>query len=404
MNITKSDCEAILSKELEGRKFSFIDFSITKCGDFLGFIGEYYKLDVTADVEGKVRSFYYFVKSLPTNEREREILSEQGFHKKENSVYREIFSKFIPATLEENDRWCPTFFMSKEDVLVLEDLSKKGYKNLPFRYKFTKAHLEESLKALAKFHSCSIVYEEKIHRQKLGKVFEEILIDKGFVAENPWLQTGFKVVEAVAKTKTKFKNSPECLENFQQKLHELLHRMYEPKVCVLKVLSHSDVWKNNLMFKFDQSKTGFETPTHCLLLDFQIVKYLPLPIDALMAVILNTRRDDHNERLQCYLKFYYDSLADEVMKSGIDLESKITFKDFREACNYFKLVAVIYNAISIMITHIPTEFFVQIPHEEYEEFSIRDRTKTVFKFMEEDKFYRDCVVEAVEEIIEYHEA
>lgn len=403
MNITKSECERILSKELENQTFIIRNFHVSKLGEFLGFLGEYYQLIVNAKVDKKTRRFSYFVKTTPvSNQRERKIQSAQGFHKKEIAIYREIFSKITIAKNGTNDCWCPEFFLSNDEVLVLEDLSSKGYKTLPFRYKFQKAHIEEALKALARFHSCSIVFDDRNPGKTIGDEFKDILIGNGFVAENPWLQNGFKTIEMVATTRTKYSKTHKSIfeESLIKKLHEMFERMYRPTVDVLKVLCNSDVWKSNLMFTFADDES-FDHPNHCMLLDFQIAKYLPLPIDVLMVIIVNTRRSQCKELIDQSLKFYYENLNAELMKNNIELKSKMTFEMFRASCDYFNLMPIIYNAISLMISHIPTEFYTQMTLDQYEAFTVKNRNDVVNKFMDEDSLYRDCVIEAVEEIIEY---
>lgn len=401
MDITKADCEIILRKELGNQDFAIRNFHVAKRGEFLGFLGEYYQLIVTAKVDKKTRRFSYFVKTLPvTNQRERKIQTLQGFHKKEIEVYREIFAKIAIAKYGSADCWCPELFLSDDEVLVLEDLSAKGYKTLPFRFKLQKAHIEEALKALARFHSCSVVFEARNLGKTVGEEFKDVLIDNGFVVGNPWLQNSFRVVQMVAMTRTKYSKTHKSSfeESMIEKLHEMMERMYRPTVDVLKVLCNSDVWKNNLMFTFDAD--SIDHPTHCMLLDFQIAKYLPLPLDVLMLIIVNTRKSQRVELLDHYLKFYYDRLSVELGKSNVDLATKMTFEKFRTSCEYFQLMPIIYNAISLMISHIPIDFYTQMTVDEYEAFTVKNRNEVVNKFMDEDAFYSECVTEAVEEIIE----
>lgn len=401
-NISKRDCKEILQKELKNKNFFCQEFKVEKIGEFLGFLGEYFQLRISAEVDGVSRSFSYFVKAQSIrNQQENQIQDEKVFHKKEISIYREIFEKAFDVKLGMAGDWRPEIFLSKEDVLVLEDLSVKGYKTLPFQFKFRQKHVEEALKMLARFHSCSIIYEEKNHGKKIGEQFEEVLVDEGFSVTNPWLHTSFSAVEMVAKTKTKYSKSHHQIfgESLNAKLHEMLERMYQPVDDVMKVLSHCDAWKNNLMFTF--ADEGFEEPTNCILLDFQIAKYLPLPIDVLIAIAANTRRSHCMEIMKDYLKFYYSRLEYELLKSGIDLKSMISFEKFIKSCEYFKHVALVYNAISIMISHIPTKVYAQMSVEEFRTFTIVSRNEVVANFMQEDSFYNECVTEAVEQLVEY---
>ena len=164
----------------------------------------------------------------------------------------------------------------------------------------------------------------------------------------------------------------------------------------LKVLSHRDVWKNNLMFKIEN-----ETPSHCVLLDFQTARYFPVTIDVLMAVICTTRKAHHEEFYNHYINFYYEALKDELKKFNIELDTKMTLESFLKSCDYHKTFAVVYNVIVVMITMIPQEFFVDFTEDQYRDFAEGDRSKFIMKLMDEDLIYEECLIEAVESAIEY---
>lgn len=394
--ITKFDCEKILLKELEHLKFDVQEFEVVKFGDFLGFLGEYYTVVIHAEVDGKFQSFQYFMKTLPEG-KDKELQVEQGFHAKEVFIYKEIFNKIIRSKSSAADSWCPKYFLSNNDALVLEDLSLKNYKILPFGYKFKQSHMEEALKMLARFHSCSIAYNDKNPGKTIGEIYDKTFVDKSFIASNPWLQNGFRTVEQLA---TKYETFENVQKSFSEKFHETFERMHNPSVENIKVLCHADLWKNNLMFKFDDEK-NFDYPLHCVLLDFQVAKYIPLQIDVLMVIILNTKKDHRENLLEHYLKFYYENLEDELLKVNVKLEPKISFSKFKESCEYFKHVALVYNAIATMITHVRPERFSQMTPEEYEAFTISDRIAIVKRLMKEDEFYAESVTESVESLVEY---
>lgn len=398
-SITSADCEEILLKEFKKLKHRFVKFQVVKLGSFLGFLGEYYQLEIVAEICGIVQLLHYFVKSLPTNEKEREIQIGQGFLKKEIRIYREVLNNFIDEKqVDFEDQWCPKFYLAKDDVLVLEDLASKGYKTLPFRYDFEQQHVEEALKMLARFHSRSFIHEMKNPEKTIGDEFREILLDKGFVACNPWLMHGFKVIEAVADKIKAFEMFP-IKSEIQQKLNAFFTRMYEPEVDIIKILCHSDGWKNNLMFSFEDR--DFERPNHCMLLDFQVAKYLPLPIDFLMLVTMNTRKGHREQMMEHYLNFYYEKLHLELAKHSIELGDKMNFEEFRESCEYFNLPALVYTAISKMITNISTEMYTKMSDKDYDDFMIHDRFQVVSQIMDSDSYYCEVITEAVEELIEY---
>lgn len=188
-------------------------------------------------------------------------------------------------------------------------------------------------------------------------------------------------------------------ESFYAKLFDSIENMESTQDDVLKVLSHRDIWKNNLMFKFGDDKS-FKDPIHCVLLDFQTVRYLSISIDVLMAIICTTTRNHQEKHFNHYLKFYYDHLLLELNKFGIDLNSKMTFDSFVRSCQHHKQFTLVYNVIIIMITMIQQEFFVNFTDDEYRDFAEGNRSKSILENMKQDSFYEECLLEAVEAVIE----
>lgn len=168
-----------------------------------------------------------------------------------------------------------------------------------------------------------------------------------------------------------------------------------PKGNFLKVLSHRDVWKNNLMFKCDE----LNRPTHCILVDFQTARYLPISIDVLMAIICTTGRRDRKENFNDYLKFYYEQLESCLKNLDIDLKALMSFDDFTTTCKYHEQVMLIYRCILLMITLIPQEFHAKMTKDDVHQFCEIDKSDFVFKIMENDKIYEKCLINAVNDVL-----
>jgi Ecdysteroid kinase-like family len=169
---------------------------------------------------------------------------------------------------------------------------------------------------------------------------------------------------------------------------------------VPKVLSHRDMWKNNLMFAHDE-KLGFDKPLRCVLLDFQTARYLPITVDVLMTIVCTTRREHREQLYAFYTKFYYQKLTDELQKFNLDLSAEMSFENFAKSCDYHKTFALLYNVIVLMITKIPRKYFVDFSEDEFREFAEGNRSKFVLDYMEKDAHYRELLVEAVEAVIEH---
>jgi hypothetical protein len=70
---------------------NFSDYELEELGGHLGFLGSYYKLEISTK-EGNCH--IYFVKSLPHNHVLKSAIEEVGLFKKEVLAYTEIFAYF----------------------------------------------------------------------------------------------------------------------------------------------------------------------------------------------------------------------------------------------------------------------------------------------------------------------
>lgn len=162
------------------------------------------------------------------------------------------------------------------------------------------------------------------------------------------------------------------------------------------VLVHRDIWCNNLMFKLDESSN----PLHCMFIDFQTARYLALTVDVVMTIICTTRREHHERLFDYYINFYFEHLEKCLESSGNRREPIATKETFTKSCNFHKPFALVYNLIILMNTMMSREYFVDFSEDQYRDFAEGDRSKFVFEYMKKDPFYKECLVEAVEAVLE----
>lgn len=164
---------------------------------------------------------------------------------------------------------------------------------------------------------------------------------------------------------------------------------------VPKVLAHRDVWKNNLMFSYEDDK-----PCHCILVDFQTARYLPISVDVVMAVCCTVNKEHQADLFESYIKFYYEQLSEELNKFHIDLSTIMPYESFIKSCDYHKTFALVYNVIVIMITSLPREYFVDFGEDNFRDFADGNRSKFILDYMEKNAEYQMSLIEAVEAAIE----
>jgi len=161
--ISSDDIKATVNKEVGNSDFQIIDFSIKAASDDpLGFLGDHVRIMVNALVKGADRKFQYFAKKIPTKMKaQREYAEGTRAFFKEIELYKTLFDDMERATTTRK-QWKPECFFTRDyDLLIVEDLSLKGFYMLPERTLMDLKYVKASIKAMARMHSRSIIFEEQ---------------------------------------------------------------------------------------------------------------------------------------------------------------------------------------------------------------------------------------------------
>lgn len=191
IELSGTECERIVRKATGHKNVEIVKFNVESFACYSGFLGEYFRLKIHAAVNDSMCELNFFVKSLPMRDlKQRKMLIETGIFRKEVKLYENLMSELSRFAREEKF-WCPNAFIYREDLLVLDDLSLKGFKMLPFQYKFSQLHVEITLKSLASFHCCGIMYEGA--GKSIAREFGQTLFETS-VADIPWFHSGLRVI------------------------------------------------------------------------------------------------------------------------------------------------------------------------------------------------------------------
>ena len=196
MELSEKECQKIVKKATGKENVKVVKFNIESYGNYLGFLGEYFHLKIDANVNEKIREFMFFMKNLPIKDlKQRKMLVETGIFRKEVKLYENLLPTLSQLSLRANGKsWCPSVYLTRDDLLVLENLALNGYKILPIQEDFKQTHVEVLLESLASFHCSSIAYEQILlgGEETIGDVYEKTLFETS-VADISWYHAGLKV-------------------------------------------------------------------------------------------------------------------------------------------------------------------------------------------------------------------
>lgn len=217
--------------------------------------------------DGKKCEKSFFVK-IPYDIQYYQVLKQCQFYAKEIHMYEVVLP--IYKTLLPNESLHPEFFGTDgKDALILEDMSKCGYRIVEGYKQMDLEHSAAALKLLAKFHALSVKVRES-DAKILEPVGVESLFTDAILQSEEYCQFVHGRLEKVVR-----RAAPTYAEEHPQVLHFLKTNSNLPKQTKhelqsanspFNVLNHGDYHTNNIMFAHDP--TGQVTNAKCV--DFQV--------------------------------------------------------------------------------------------------------------------------------------
>ena len=196
-----------------------------------------------------------------------------------------------------------------ESVLVLEDLSSKGFKIEALTRGLSLPQAASALRALAKIHAASVVYQSK-EKVDMRKKFPYLLSPEQALASfQSLVNRGLPLLVKFLQNKSEHKLVRDKLQEYQSEnmVSNVIKKSFESS-NKLNTLVHCDFWVNNLLF------CGTDDDPLCCIIDWQLVTYGKPAIDLalLLTTSLNTdvRRDSRKTLITTYWTEFKSHLAE----------------------------------------------------------------------------------------------
>ncbi|KAL9708230.1 hypothetical protein quinque_011748 [Culex quinquefasciatus] len=411
--ITIEECAAVVqnSNTVTG-SFDVVSYRIDRVGGQPGYLGEYSHLVVSVKKgDGDLQDFRYFVKYLPiTDMTQRKIIEEIGIFTKEAVCYREMFPKFEQGS-EKVQKWKPACWLARDDLMVMEDLVDNGFEGMPYRKEFGQGHMLRIIESMAQMHACCLDLEiNQMKGIKLEDKFGSMLFETTFM-DNPWFMSGLKGIKKAALCASKYSKNPSYKETIETEMDSKIDRIFqlvEPSTQYQSVVVHRDLWFNNFMFRFPKNPstgaTDYDTPSSCVLLDFQIARYLPPAVDFHCAIYLLTRRFHRDQFYESYVEHYFKTLTDKLEKLNLDINTILPWDQFRESLDHYRLVGLLWSGVLLAFVNLPEGYLHDLrvnQPQTYYDFCLVSRDKVIEEFLDKDRYYRDNLLDTVDETLEY---
>lgn len=386
MTLTKTDVTTLIQKLWPDSKMDLLNHQlIPYSNQKLGFMADHCSviLEVKDTQTNQKQTRKLFMKAKPQNSLRAMLDNMQGFEKE--IIF---YTQLLPLMSKDfvGDPWAPKGYMYFDSGLIVEDLREKG-----FAMHGKLLSLEEmtsSLETLARMHAASILTEEKLGKP-LNEVFPQAF-DSTFFFEDgafrKWVFSGFNLSVAIAVK----------LGLDGDKMRRICNRMtdsFVPSKKKINVLSHADLWSNNIMF-------ACEGGLKSILVDFQLVRYCPLTHDVFFLLYLCSTREFREEHEGMLMKHYYETLCETLRNNKMSCVPgwDEVGSDVEEMRLSLATLSMLYFPTSTLNGVQCADLFSD--DEQLFEYICVDRIGDTFRLMDKDSDYAERIVKAVKEVYE----
>ncbi|XP_016932432.4 uncharacterized protein [Drosophila suzukii] len=259
--------------------------------------------------DGSQQSISYMAKVLPNSGNRDNVASWKVFDK-ERQTYGQYIPEFEQMYREagKDITFGPRYYEAKnqpeEELIVLEDLGKRGFKNLDRQSGLDILHTEAILEKLAQFHAASAVrfelkgaYPAEYDRNVCSQ--EDTFRDFRETQTKAYVEA-FPLYEASHLAK--------AVESYGSQAEDMF-QAYAPQIeGEFRVLNHGDAWCNNFMFQHDETGNLLET----YFVDLQMSRFSSPAQDLLYFILSSTQLDIKIAKFDYLIMYYHKKLTESL--------------------------------------------------------------------------------------------
>ncbi|XP_066602468.1 uncharacterized protein [Prorops nasuta] len=380
------------SLKLAEPKFRVVD--ATKKG--ANYAGIVYRVITEGMRNGKFERINSILKCAPQEETRRELLNTNRIFLREIFFYEKVLPIFADLLSEHHMQLgqFPTLHgvwaENGNEVLILEDLSRKGYvmkssKTLDYD------HVSLAIQHLGRFHAYSFAT-----RAKNPAAFEELKAMEEPIFFRQKRNSTSKsrgelycdLVEEALKDEDKFYR--DRFDAFRKIVYdELVEAVMGANAEPYAVVNHGDCWTNNILFKYDE-KT--KKPTSLYFIDFQISRYASPAVDLSYMLFCCCTHELREKYFDTLLHQYHDALSDCLAQLDCDVKTLFPYEVLMDHLHKFSTFGA---GMAIFVLHIFTDEDMQVT-----EIKAIEKAEPLMERLRTDLNYKNRIKETFKELID----
>lgn len=268
-----------------------------------------------------------------------EVVLKAAIYDNELHAYQHL----LPALYKiwNGERFTPIFYACTEaKVLILEDLTKSGFKPRNKKDRLDLVHSRAALSVLATFHAVTVKYLQKL--ESLQEPISQSLLEPIKPANfKDQAHHFYEQVLELANGRTS-ESVMQKLRNFEDKLVTTSPYHINSDRNNLTVIAHGDYWTTNILFQYNEK--GEVTGTR--MVDWQISRRTSAVVDLMYLFVTSLQfevfRDHRDELINLYLETLNKTL------SIVNANCTYTRAQFDEDVRTYK-----YLFLNLLINAVP---------------------------------------------------